>query len=936
MDVLATYLDHTFSSDRDQRASAEQYLEQGTWLQNDVDGSFGTMLAQILCVPTATISVSTRQAAAIALKKYVRRRWSLYFDTFLSSHADENGVQRAADAAPLEAKQRIRAMLLVALYDAERKVRCQASDLLSIICSCDFPDQFPELLPTLHAYLRSYALDDPLAPDKVHGAMKFLTDLVHVELDENQLLMVAQELVPVLQDLLTGVGGRITPHTKARCINVFHQCLTSMYMAKDTYTEAVEKITAHYLPTWLQGMQELLEAFIYNPSAEAASERLMWEEVGLKHQIVSFLGTASHFTSIFQAYAPALVHLVVSNLRAYVPLFIASELKRSVLPPLALDGDSDVVCTVPALAESCLLFLMRQLRSKTMRQICVRDGIGGDGIATDMLNEILLLMRTYAQATREDIETWDSDVDVYVEQDDADNVQVGLRPTTADLMESMLDTFPLPVLRLCRAWVDEPSLNENESVRVDEMDLETAWVPLEAKLWLLGSTHEAVSEVLLDREEPDLLSIPNMLERLVLPNVSMHAPAYLCGRCFIVSSQYVEALPEDVARKIFLAAMETIHAPDELVSLQVKLSAVRAICNIQREKPEVTRHDGGTVLKQFGGLLPNATHSTLVLILETIEAFIPQRTTTSDVDLATLIHTVHAVLKVWYSHTMDPSVELSVSYVLQTLVQCTIAGCREHTVRVCMEALAPCLAAEQEEVSLAPSAAAMIRSVLQVADAASLLPVIPTLFPRVAAYMLVADDVEAMQNLIQSLAMILDKCPDTVLAWSDERGVAAIQVMLQIIERVLCMDEQMCGHALGKFLVTIFVQAGERLAPVMAALLHALVAKLAHATTSECAWTLLYALAFLMAHHADAVVKQLDSTDMDRGESALVLFVRRWLADVGYVTTPDVMRVHIQGLVQLFIHWTPSLEALYVDGDVLPAPDDRIMTRSRAKSGKYA
>ena len=180
--------------------------------------------------------------------------------------------------------------------------------------------------------------------------MKFLTDLVHVELDENQLLMVAQELVPVLQDLLTGVDGRITPHTKARCINVFHQCLTSMYMAKDTYTEAVEKITAHYLPTWLQGMQVLLEAFIYNASADAASERFMWEEVGLKHQIVSFLGTASHFTSIFQAYAPALVQLVVSNLRAYVPLFIASELQRSVFPPLMLDGDSDVVCTVPALS----------------------------------------------------------------------------------------------------------------------------------------------------------------------------------------------------------------------------------------------------------------------------------------------------------------------------------------------------------------------------------------------------------------------------------------------------------------------------------------------------------------------------------------------------------------------------------------------------------
>ena len=116
------------------------------------------------------------------------------------------------------------------------------------------------------------------------------------------------------------------------------------------------------------------------------------------------------------------------------------------------------------------------------------------------------------------------------------------------------------------------------------------------------------------------------------------------------------------------------------------------------------------------------------------------------------------------------------------------------------------------------------------------------------------------------------------------------------------MDEPVCGQAFGKFLVALFAQAGSTLAPVMPALLHALVAKLAQATMPDCTLTLLYALAYLMAHHAEAVVAQLDATELDAGESALVTFVRRWLADVLYTTTPDMLQEHMTALMQLFQH----------------------------------
>ena len=122
--------------------------------------------------------------------------------------------------------------------------------------------------------------------------------------------------------------------------------------------------------------------------------------------------------------------------------------------PSSVEADADVACSVSMLAESCFTFLTRQSRAAAMRDVCVQGGVGGDGAATDTLHTLLVLMRTYAQVTNEDVETWEADLNAYVEQDDAENVLAGLRPAISDLLENMLDSFPLPVLRQLRVCVD--------------------------------------------------------------------------------------------------------------------------------------------------------------------------------------------------------------------------------------------------------------------------------------------------------------------------------------------------------------------------------------------------------------------------------------------------------------------------------------------------
>ena len=73
---------------------------------------------------------------------------------------------------------------------------CPQALTISEIASCDWPDQYPDLLSSILGLLSSGS------PDMVHGAMRLFTEFVRNDLSEDQLLPVMRELVPVLLSIL--------------------------------------------------------------------------------------------------------------------------------------------------------------------------------------------------------------------------------------------------------------------------------------------------------------------------------------------------------------------------------------------------------------------------------------------------------------------------------------------------------------------------------------------------------------------------------------------------------------------------------------------------------------------------------------------------------------------------------------------------------------
>lgn len=885
------------------REPAERMLQERAYPRNDMDGTAGLELAQVL--HAASVPLPLRQAAGIALKAYVNERWSVYYETFMRRAA---AAGEANDAAvPPATKAEIRQLLLASLGDAERKVRLLTSQLLSLIGSCDFPDHFPELLPALQRYLQAYTKQEAHATAQVHGAIQCLADLVQVELDEHQLLIVAREFIPLLQELLSGSFGTVAPHVQARCVLVFRQCLTSLYMAKDTYPDTVQEAIARYLPPWLHAMQALLAPERIASDDWHTSDA--WETLGLRREIVRTLVVASRFKSVFAAVGPALLGTCLHLLQALVPLFEQTELDDALAAPAPPEGDDDVAADVSGLVTALFSLLSATLRTQSMRALLVHGGVGGEGAATEALHALLQLMRTFAQVTSDDEATWEDDADAFLEGDDEDHMGATLRTAAMDLLEELLDDYPLPVLRVLRTAMDQLAHQDHAHA--------AWWKPLEAQLLLLGASHEAIEELLEERNDPSLLSISSVLASVVLPHLDPGSPTLLRGRCFVVASQYAAQLPSELAHRLFQAALAATRASNAEAPLPLKLSAVRAIRNLGQRQPSVTAPDAPTVLTQLGSLLPQASGGALVLLLDAVEAAVPREA--QSLDPSVLLLVAEAALTTWRRHTSDPSVELSIASLLDALVRCPVPGSCTLAVQQCMIHALPMLAST-DDIGVPASAAALLRSVLSAApsDTDALDGVVPVWVPAAAAFLRTSDDPEAVLSIVQGTTILLQKRASELLAWHNEQGVTALQVLLEVLERLLLLDdESLCGMPLGTLLVTLFVQAGHGLSPVMPALLHALVHKLATAQTSTCVLALLFPLAYLVAEHTDAVLAQLLNTQL--GEtSALEVLVRVWLREVGHVHSWFVGNVHLMGLAQLLERGPPLLDEMRVDGDVLP------------------
>ncbi|PWN44604.1 ARM repeat-containing protein [Ceraceosorus guamensis] len=944
-DQVIGVLEATLSPDANVRTQAELQLSS-----IHAEAECGSILADALLA--AQLPMHIRQAAGINLRKWVNERWSPQLSAYIGLR-DPSGSS-AAIATPPELKSSIRAKLLEALKLREKPLRLAAAYALSAASAPDWPDDAPELLPSIQQLLDQQSSSNV---DAVHGAMAFLSDFVSGDLDENQIVAVSRQLLPSLERVL-GADQQYSGFVRARAVLVFRHLLETLFMVRESYPEASQATADEVLPRWLAALEGIVV------SAQAS---LSLEVLGLQEQIWKTLKVALNFRSHIKPYIARLTNIAVSNLAQLTSAFTAAHVSPSEDGPSAAgstEGDSDVSSDVPRLASQILDFVTSSIRLPSAKSALLHvDSTTAASAPPPALASLVESLRSFSRMTREDEEEWSSDIGAFVAaSDDEEGLGWALRGSCADALGGLLEDAAQPTLGCLQRVAESTARHVSDTHGPD------VWKESEAALALFGGVAEAV----LEHKEEDAagsscttagaLDLGNIFTTMVLPNMSLRSGPFLLGRCFVFASQYASALPPPLAAEILEAAVRSVEdnssdgAEGDAI---IKLSAVRCIKNFYRHlDAQAVRPYSARVVSRLGPLLAVTTTSTLVLIVETLQLVATQSqdehggTNANGVPAGVYAEVINATLTAWCRDAKD-HVLLSV---VEDMLELLAGGASHaHAHAVTSSALAALSQIVKQKESgnvdsegavLAAGSFELMAATLRGAssDTLSHIDLSQEVLPALVATLTVSDDRDILQRGVECLTHLVRKATQQTLAWTEPgTGTTSIQKTLAIVARLLePADEfESGGLAVGDLLIALLRKAPQAVVEVLPDLLRALVTRLASVRTSAFAQSLIVPFAYLMLEQATTVIEllegfhtQLASESSGSGQtvSGLEVLARRWVEHAETIQGFWAQRVSSIALTRLLEANRPILSNVIVQGDLLPDNSNIIRTRSKAKT----
>ena len=222
-----------------------------------------------------SVPLPCRQAALLQLKQVIIKTWS-------PSSEEHDGETLQPDAT----KPHIRQSLLAIATDGEedRKITSSASSCVTEIASCDFPEQWPDLLSILLDLV-------PRSNERqLHAVLILLGNLIEEGFDEQQFHDNAIQLITCLRDVTADPNKRLT--TRALAVSSFRACFDTIELIYETDQQSIKQLMRDAADTWLPLFIDILRAPLpHVPTADEETERdssvSIWRgTIALKTQVV--------------------------------------------------------------------------------------------------------------------------------------------------------------------------------------------------------------------------------------------------------------------------------------------------------------------------------------------------------------------------------------------------------------------------------------------------------------------------------------------------------------------------------------------------------------------------------------------------------------------------------------------------------------------------
>ncbi|KAI7859526.1 armadillo-type protein [Circinella umbellata] len=870
------------------RSAAEQRLKELETTSPEYPVSLARLtVSQELAVPH-------RQLAALTLKTYVTNRWTTRDDeTF-----------QGPEPSP-ECKNAIREIIVLGLGDRESKIRVVSAYVVSKIAHDDFPEDWPNLFDVLVSYLKSNSVDG------VHGAMRVLLEMVQRDISIQQLPQIGPVLIPELYTILTS-DNVYSFRTRGRAVSIFNSCVQMLDTLRDDNPEAADQFIAPILPQWMQAFHTILAHHVQNDAKKAT------EEYGLKMEVVRCIRTVSgEFGEYIRDILPQLMEPIwgeVYNLRErYIAEFVSDSDDAA---ESFQDSDGNEI-GFQSLLYSLFEFMESACTKKSLRHLFVNNGA-----ATSFFEEVIYVLIVYMQITQEQMETWSTDANQYVADEEDGTFTYSARVASWDVLTPLQDSFPGPFAAALQAAVQR-HITESNAVRAQGNN--SWWKIQEACLLAIGRSAEDLIDGLKDESRTVQFDLKSLFDHVVLESMNQTAFPFLQGRAFVFASEFAKVLPTEMASQYVMAAVNALQSPAS--SIPVKISALRALNNYCKDlDPQYSAPYQVNILEGACQLLPDASEESLMLLLQSLCSAVKIN---GEVAAKYEYVLTPAVLETWKKFPTD---SIITSYILDLFE--SFAENPAYFPPLCARSF-PFFDQVFKTPGNTPAVLASVVDLLTslVRYGPSPLPneFTDQMFPIVMQLGWSSEDEDVLQSVQECLKQYIIKDTDHIIQWNDGAGKSGMDYVIHFVARLL-EPKNSASESLfvGDLIVNLIKKAGNNIASVLPELLNAVLIRLQNTDYQPFVQSLVLVFAHLIIQQQDTVFQFLCTTNIN-GRSGLEILLPMWCDYFGSFSGYYSLKVSAIALSKLFLINDPHLQNLTVRGDIVANPEGGIVTRSKAK-----
>lgn len=278
-------------------------------------------------------------------------------------------------------------------------------------------------------------------------------------------------------------------------------------MVKESHPQAATYASTQVLPQWIQAFQHLL-------SIDPASTG-RWDSLYYINEIFQALSTT--LVSFPKTLNESLEALLLSSVRLLTSLtgpFRATHLNDSLSSDFSLEAEDATTLTLPQVASNIFLFIANASKRASAKSALFHPSTKQP---TELFNQLVYLTFFYSQFTTEDEETWSSDVNAFVADEDEETPAATVRTASLDLVSAFAQSQQNATLASLPS-VMQKSLQDAE--RLQSEGQEDWWKGLESCLVHLASLAEELEETYFSSQAASQNSDFNLelvFQKLVVP-----------------------------------------------------------------------------------------------------------------------------------------------------------------------------------------------------------------------------------------------------------------------------------------------------------------------------------------------------------------------------------------------------------------------------------